>query len=73
MNPVFSLIARLKGNTEEKETGTSEIIFKNSGLVVPTRQKSNKGINRQQKTKSDINLHKPEFVVPTGIEPVSKV
>lgn len=32
--------------------------------VVPTGQKSNKGINRQQKTKSDINLHKPEFVDP---------
>jgi site-specific DNA recombinase len=36
MNPVFSLIARLKANTEENKTGTSEVIFKNSGLVVPT-------------------------------------
>lgn len=36
LNSVFSVIARLKGNTEEKETGTSEVIFKNSGLVVPT-------------------------------------
>jgi site-specific DNA recombinase len=44
MNSVFALIARLKGNTEENETGTSEIKFRNSG-----------------------------WVVPTGIEPVSKV
>ena len=44
MNSVFSLIARLKRNTGEKETGTSEVILKNSG-----------------------------WVVPTGIEPVSKV
>lgn len=40
MNPVFSLIARLKGNTEENKTGTSEVIFKNSGLVVPTGRES---------------------------------
>ena len=37
MNPVFSVIARLKGITEEKESGTSEIKFKNSGLVARTR------------------------------------
>ena len=36
MNPIFSLIARLKGKTEENETGTSEVIFKNSGLVAST-------------------------------------
>ena len=33
--------------------------------VVSTGQKSNKGIYPQKKTKSDINLHKPEFVIPT--------
>lgn len=37
INPLFSVIAGLKRNTEEKETGTSEIIFKNSGLVVSPR------------------------------------
>lgn len=36
MNSVFTLIACLKGNTEEKETGTSETIFRNSGWVAPT-------------------------------------
>ena len=41
MNSVFVLVARLKGNTEEKETGTSEIIFRNSGWVVPVEQFSN--------------------------------
>ncbi len=35
MNRVFVVIARLKGNVEEKETGTSEIVFRNSGWVVP--------------------------------------
>jgi site-specific DNA recombinase len=33
MNNVFALIAHLKGNTGQKETGTSGIILKNSGLV----------------------------------------
>lgn len=37
INSVFTLIARQKGFLEEKETGTSEIIFKNSGLVARTR------------------------------------
>ena len=37
MNSVFVIIAHLKGNVEEKETGTSEIVFRNSGWVVPTR------------------------------------
>jgi site-specific DNA recombinase len=36
MNSVFTLIAHLKGNTEENKNGTSEVIFKNSGLVVST-------------------------------------
>lgn len=36
MNSVFTLSARLKGVVEERETGISEVIFKNSGLVVPT-------------------------------------
>lgn len=35
INSAFTLIARQKGVLEEKETGTSEIIFKNSGLVAP--------------------------------------
>jgi len=33
---VFAVIARLKGNVEEKETGTSEIILRNSGWVAST-------------------------------------
>lgn len=37
INSVFALIARQKGVLEEKETGTSEVIFKNSGLVARTR------------------------------------
>lgn len=37
MNSVFSCIARLKGNAEQKETGISEMILKNSGLVARTR------------------------------------
>lgn len=36
INPVFSHIARLKGVSEESETGSSEDKFKNSGLVAPT-------------------------------------
>lgn len=32
INSVFALIARQKGVLEEKETGISEVIFKNSGL-----------------------------------------
>ncbi len=36
MNSVFTLIARLKGNAEEKETGISKITLKNSGWVAPT-------------------------------------
>ncbi|GAA4740318.1 hypothetical protein GCM10023229_19520 [Flavisolibacter ginsenosidimutans] len=36
MNSIFTLIARQKGLVEERETGTSELIFKNSGLVAPT-------------------------------------
>ncbi len=36
INSVFALIARQKGVSEEKETGISEVIFKNSGLVAPT-------------------------------------
>ena len=35
MNALFSWNARQKGITEEKETGTSEVVFKNSGLVAP--------------------------------------
>jgi hypothetical protein len=38
MNSVFALIACPKGNLEEKETGTSEVIFKDSGLVAPIAQ-----------------------------------
>jgi hypothetical protein len=34
--------------------------------VVQPKQKSDKGINRQQKTQTNINLHKPEFVDLTG-------
>jgi site-specific DNA recombinase len=37
INSVFALIARQKGLVEEKETGISEVIFKNSGLVARTR------------------------------------
>jgi len=37
MNSVFALIARLRGNAEEKETGTSKVILRNSGWVVPAR------------------------------------
>lgn len=37
INSVFALIARQKGVSEEKETGTSEVTFKNSGLVARTR------------------------------------
>ncbi len=36
INSLFALIARQKGVLEEKETGISEVIFKNSGLVAPT-------------------------------------
>jgi site-specific DNA recombinase len=36
INSVFALIARQKGLVEENETGISEVIFKNSGLVAPT-------------------------------------
>lgn len=36
MNSIFTLSARQKRLVEEKETGTSEVIFKNSGLVAPT-------------------------------------
>jgi site-specific DNA recombinase len=36
INGIFSLIARQKGLSEEKETGTPEVIFKNSGLVAST-------------------------------------
>lgn len=42
MNSVFATIASLRGNIEQKETGTPEIIFKNSGLVVPEKLVSNK-------------------------------
>lgn len=34
INSVFALIARQKGLVEERETGISEVIFRNSGLVV---------------------------------------
>ncbi|MBD0374484.1 MAG: hypothetical protein ICV51_02510, partial [Flavisolibacter sp.] len=37
MNALFSWNASHKGVTEEKETGTSEVIFKNSGLVASPR------------------------------------
>lgn len=37
INSVFALIAGQKGVLEERETGTSEVIFKNSGLVAPRR------------------------------------
>ena len=40
INSVFTLNARLKGLVEEKETGTSEVIFKNSGLVALKRIES---------------------------------
>ncbi len=36
MNSVFVLIARLKGNTEENKTGTSDVVFRNSGWVAST-------------------------------------
>ncbi len=36
MNSVFTLSARQKGRVEENKTGTSELIFRNSGLVAPT-------------------------------------
>lgn len=36
MNNIITLIALLKGNTEENKTGISEVIFKNSGLVAST-------------------------------------
>jgi hypothetical protein len=52
MNSVFSLIARLKGNTGEQKTGTSELILKNSGWVELSRIKSNEfllGIKRIEK------------------------
>ena len=35
MNSIFQLIASIKGNTEQNKTGTSEMILKNSGWVVP--------------------------------------
>lgn len=35
MNSIFQLIASIKGNTEQNKTGTSEVILKNSGWVVP--------------------------------------
>ncbi|MFT3949057.1 MAG: hypothetical protein QM763_18985 [Agriterribacter sp.] len=41
MNSVFYCIARLKGNTGGKETGTSEVILRNSRVVVPLEQFSN--------------------------------
>jgi hypothetical protein len=41
LNPVFSIIAQLKRVTDEKETRTSEIKFKNSDLVEAGRRKSN--------------------------------
>ncbi len=41
MNSIFQLIASIKGNTEQNKTGTSEVILKNSGWVVPTGQISN--------------------------------
>lgn len=44
MNSLFYCIARLKGNTEEKKAGTSEVILKNSGWVVPTGLVSNKAM-----------------------------
>ncbi|MDQ3844949.1 MAG: hypothetical protein M3342_13175 [Bacteroidota bacterium] len=37
MNALFSWNAAQKGITEEKETGTSEVLFKNSGLVASPR------------------------------------
>lgn len=36
INSLFALITRQKGVLEEKETGISEVIFKNSGLVAST-------------------------------------
>jgi hypothetical protein len=44
INLLFSAIAQLKRNTEENKTGTSEIIFKNSGLVAPRVNNSNEVI-----------------------------
>ncbi len=37
INALFSWNAAQKGITEEKETGTSEVLFKNSGLVASPR------------------------------------
>lgn len=42
MNSLFYCIARLKGNTEEKKAGTSEVILKNYGWVAPQKLESNK-------------------------------
>jgi site-specific DNA recombinase len=36
INSIFTLIARQKGVIEKKETGTFEVVFKNSGLVART-------------------------------------
>ncbi|GAA4727414.1 recombinase family protein [Flavisolibacter ginsenosidimutans] len=36
MNSIFTLTARQKGLVEERGTGTSELIFRNSGLVAST-------------------------------------
>lgn len=41
VNSIFALVARQKGLLAEKETGIFEIIFKNSGLVVPRVENSN--------------------------------
>ena len=41
LNALFALSARQKSITEEKETGSSDVIFKNSGLVAPIEQISN--------------------------------
>lgn len=36
MNSIFQLIASIKGNSEQNKTGTSEVIFRNSGWVART-------------------------------------
>jgi len=41
INSVFALIACQNGVLEEKETRNFKVIFKNSGLVVPTEHISN--------------------------------
>lgn len=51
INPVFSQIARLKGVSEESETGSSEDKFKNSGLVASTGLNNLLGINKLMKNR----------------------